>query len=327
MDTIIDFSDDYMSYMARHYPVMCLSDEFYFMPRSRAASGFLALVDSLDSEKIKDTEAYVKNLKENLDRLAYDALDIESQIDITVLEQSMSAFLTEFEAVKIWQKDPAVYLKISLLGIDHIISRFLALGNGFENSLLARLSQIPRLLNEGVRNLKNVPATYLKAAIKMADRSAAYLRNLRFSDYCAGKAFLKEAELLSKKAHESIRLFKRFLNQITPRGKYVKDRTILERILKESLFCKMSPEEIYDIAVTEYENTLREMAAVASSCPGNIPWKKILFSYSIHAGNEKQLLRLYSSQIEKIRCFLEEKDIITLPPLHKVTVSSTPEFM
>ena len=103
MKQIIKISADYFNYLARNYPVMCLSDEFYFFPRAKQATRFLNSLDCLDEQKIKQSVSYVKNLKSCLERINPKDISLEEQIDARLLSQSMSAFLREFQQLKVWQ--------------------------------------------------------------------------------------------------------------------------------------------------------------------------------------------------------------------------------
>ena len=80
---------------------MCLSDEFYFFPRAKKGAEFLTLLDSLDEQKIRQDIYYIKNLKNSLEGLNPKELNLEARIDLTLLNQSMSAFLREFQQLKI----------------------------------------------------------------------------------------------------------------------------------------------------------------------------------------------------------------------------------
>lgn len=276
---ILKISEDYFRYMAKNYPVMCLSDEFYFFPRAKEAINYLDVLDSLAREKVKQDVSYVKAL---LNRVG-----LADQADSVLLRQSMSTFLREFGQNKIYQTDPTLYLKILALGIDR--SR-------------TRTGQIRRLLNEAKRNLKKIPSAYLETAIEMTDSIVSYFKN----------------DILDRNTIESLQDFGRFLKAKSAHEVFTRDRSLLEGILKDSFSYKRSLEEIYEIALCEYEKTLEELRATA----GN--WKRVLPRYIIDA---EDLLGLYSKEINRLKDFFKEKNIMTMPEMQDILVKETPEFL
>lgn len=326
MNQIIKIAEDYFDYMARNYPVMCSCDEFYFFPRARKATAFLNVLDSLDEQKIKQDIAHVKNLKSSLDKFNSKDMNLEARIDVTVLNQSMSTFLREFEEIKIWQIDPNLYLKVLLFGIDQILARFSFIKANVADILLVRIAQIPRILDEARRNLKKVPQAYLEVAGEMVEASIGYLRTIPFS-LKNKHVLLKKINALNKKNIESLKDFKRFLKRRVPHEIFIKDKQLLENILKDSFSYKRSLEEIFDIASEEYRTTLKELAQIAKKVNPRESWQQILSAYRIEIKDLKELLELYPRQIKRIRNFLKEKDIVTIPRSQNILVRPTPKFM
>lgn len=326
MKYLTRISQEYFNYMGRSYPVMCLSDEFYFLPRAKSATRFLNFLDSLDEQKVKQDITCIKNLKRFLRTVNLRDIDFEAQIDLALLNQSMSTFLIEFEDVKIWQLDPTLYLKIILLGVDQILTRFSFIKADIEENLRARIAQIPRLLSEAKNNLKKIPLAYLEIAIEMVDSSIDYFKTsiLHLKDKYP---HMKDINSLVKKILSSLEDFKQFLITRPLCKGFNKDEAILRKILKDSFSYKKSLPEIFEIATEEYRWTLKEMAAIAKIIKANHSWQQILSAYRIKATSSKALLHLYASQIKKIKNFLEKKKVITTPSKQNILVKFTPDFM
>lgn len=98
---VAEISTGYFDYMASSFPVISLSDEFYFFPRAEKGVLYLNRLDSLDADKIKDDICYIKSLKRVLLRLDGKKVELETRIDIRLLSQSMNIFLREFDDVSI----------------------------------------------------------------------------------------------------------------------------------------------------------------------------------------------------------------------------------
>lgn len=303
-------SKDYFDYMARRYPVMCLSDEFYFFPRAKKAVGHLHVLDSLDEDKIKDDISYIKGLKLSIEELYSEDLGLEDQIDITMLRQSMSAFLREFEDIKIWQIDPTLYLRIIILGIDMLLWRFYYIREDIDDLLASRVREIPRLLREAERNIKRIPRAYREVALEIIDTLPL------------------GTSALTRRAIQSLKNFKGFLKRRPDHVSFIRDRHLIEGILKDSFSYNRRLEEIYEIALSEYRKTLRRLKKVADSIDFRKSWQEILSSYNIEGvRSQEDLLGLYAQHIEKIKTFLKREEIISIPRTQKIEVKPTSFFM
>lgn len=254
-------AEEYFRYMARQYPVMCLSDEFYFFPRAGEAVNYLDRLDSLDREKIKQDISYIKGLLRRLDSM-------DAGIDSALLRQSMRGFLIYFDEIRIWEIDPTLYLKILLFGVNKKL--------------------FPRLLKEAMANLMDVPEVYLETALEMIDPMIDLLKEDRDVVY-------------------SLQEYKRFLKSITPRDRYIKD---IKDILRDFYSYKRDIDEIFEIARQEYEETVKRMITFSR--------KRIV---------TKDLLGLYSREVNRLKEFFKEKDIITIPHSQKILVRETPRYM
>ncbi|MFB0508225.1 MAG: hypothetical protein ACETWT_15985, partial [Thermodesulfobacteriota bacterium] len=83
-------ASDYFTYIGRHLPQQCASDEFYYLPRSEVAIQHLSSLDDLTPEKIQDHIRYVQKLLREISREKGD--DLEGKIDCLLLRQSMESF-------------------------------------------------------------------------------------------------------------------------------------------------------------------------------------------------------------------------------------------
>lgn len=211
---LIKLSQDYFGFMASAYPVMCLSDEFYFFPRASQAIQYMNCLDSLDKEKLKQDISYIKTLKRSLGRLNIRQMDLETQIDCQLLRQSMTAFLQEFEKIKTWENDPNLYLKIIILGIEQIVNKLSMIKSDMQAELIFRIKQIPRLLNEAKVNLKMIPLLYQETAVQMTEVIIYYLKNQLYLSL-KGDLNLSELMKFNKRAIQSLEDFNKFLKKET----------------------------------------------------------------------------------------------------------------
>jgi hypothetical protein len=316
-EQISSIAEDYFRYMARAYPVLCLSDEFYFFPRATKSIQFLHSLDSLDEEKIRQDIAYVKNLKSLIEKVLSRECDQETYIDAALLQQSMVAYLKAFGEIEIWRIDPSIYLKIIFLGIDHIVNRFSSMRDDADECLMARMKQIPYLINQAKRNLETIPSSYYHVALEMIEVSGKVIT-----------AASRTKQVLRKKARASLDDFKKFLlSQKPAKATFARDRSLLEGIVTESFSYKRSLEEIFRIASETYQETQRQLKEIAATIKPGAQWQDIVSHYRLEARGHNRLLGLYSGQIGSIRNFLKKKDVMTIPKTQQIHTLATPPFM
>jgi len=323
-------AEDYFRYMSRRFPVMCLSDEFHFLPRAENSIHHLKVLDSLDRDKIKKDINYVTALRNRIDRLKPSSNDLEYFIDYTVLRQSMSTFLIHFDLMKIWRHDPTLYIKIVLLGVNQLLNKYspgrISGRPDLHQCLLSRLKQIPRLLKEAADNLHNIPGIHLNASLALVDTSMTYFAESPFSKGRLNK-FDREARTLNKKIIESFLSLRGKLHKTKPHPGTIKDKSILNNILRRSFCYKKGLYEIFDIAGKEYSDTLKELTRRARVFPGKQSWQNIVAGYDTGIKDIKGLSKLYSGQVITLRAFFSKKNILPLPEQQRILVLETPDFM
>jgi len=323
---ITKLSEDYFGFMASAYPVMCLSDEFYFFPRASQAIQYIKCLDSLDKHKIEQVIFHIKTLKQSLDKLKKGGMDLETFIDWQLLKTSMTGFLREFEQVKIWQSDPNIYLKIIIMGIEQIINKLSMVKMDIGEVLSSRVKQIPRLLNEAKVNLKEVPLLYRETAVKLTEVIIYYLK-YQSSQSLNKNLIHPELIKFSKMAIQSLVDFKQFLKKRLGSKEFIKDREILENLLTGSFSYKRDLGEIFEIASDEYQMTKAQLKKVANQIQPSLSWQKILSNYKLKAKNTKELLSLYSTQILNLKDFLIRCNLMDIPQIQDINVLQTPFYL
>ena len=319
---------DYFWHMSAHFPIMCMSDEFFFLPRARDSRNFLNIVDSLDQNKLSKDISYITRLREKLDTLSLSKkTGLDDLIDSAMLRQSMSSFLMQFDKIKLWRKDPTLYLKIILLSINQLTRKHAFDKYDLCACLLSRLVQIPRLLNEAKANLVMVDNIHLETAVSMLNAAILYYRNLSPLMFDRTKSFSRDFARLTKNTILSLLDFKKFLMSKTPYPIVPEDNETLKDILHHSFSYKRDLREIFDIAYEKYNLTLRELNTAAKKISGKKSWQTLISGYRLCANDTKGLLELYSKEVKRLKNMIKQKRIIPITDKQKLIVKETPPFM
>ena len=162
--------------MAGNFPVMCSNDEFHLFPRVEEAHLYLDRLDNLNSQKITQSLSRVRGLLSSLEKSRPSICDLDTEIDFRLLSQSMRTFLREFGRLKTWQMDPAMYIKIYLLGIDELLSKIKLSGTERLDAVVSRIRKGGDLLEDARRNLKKIPQLHKATALELITASVDYLK-------------------------------------------------------------------------------------------------------------------------------------------------------
>ncbi|NQT22328.1 MAG: DUF885 family protein [Candidatus Omnitrophica bacterium] len=198
---------------------------------------------------------------------------------------------------------------------------------GLRKNLLSRMKQLPRLIGEAKVNLKEVPGLYIKTGIEMVNSTIDYLRNFDASPLIKNTKSNKELLSIVRNAVGELCSFKVFLSEKGASGTALKGRQELEDILNNSFSYNRSLEEIFDIARLEYDNTIKELEHAAGKIGSRKKWQNILSEYCLDAKNKKELLNYYAEQIDRLKTFFTEKDLVTIPKSQTILARETPPFL
>jgi len=313
---ITSIAQDYFSYMARNFPVMCSSDEFPAFPRAEESLSYLNRLDSLDSRKIAQAVSHAGKLLSRLNAIKIIKPILDAEIDKRLLRQSLSAFIRNFDKARPWQHDPSIYIKIYLLGIDQIISKLqLSKGNSLE-FILERIKKGPHLFKEARANLKDIPKLHNETALHLIKGAYDYFKNTFPALLNYAMRDMPHSDI-ARTAMAPLKGFEEFLKGHPCQKDFITDRRILEDLIRTDYsYDKRNLEEIFTIAKTEYADTIARMANITTST-----------SKAWDIADRDTILRLYTSQIYKLRDFVRDKEIITLPKTKEVTVTRTPAYL
>jgi hypothetical protein len=318
-------ASDYFSYIGGHFPQQCLSDEFYFLPRSEAALEHVNSLDDLTPGKIRDHIRYVQGL---LDEIPPEGRgDVEGEIDRLLLRQSMESFVREFAHAEGWRNDPSLFIKIPLFATDQVLSQRDTTPEGVKRDLLTLFAQIPPFLDLAAKNLHTPSEISLQVALNMV-QDALHFHSRDIRAYVEEKVG-NDGELLKRnqKVAEAWEGYKRELLQLPSRKSFAIGGDGLKKIIDISLGYPKSPEEIREIAQYAYRETQEKIRECAGKIDSRKSWKHIIYEGFPSLSSPEEVMQLYQREVENLRRFFYSQDIITFPPGEEVAVLQTPSYL
>lgn len=325
---MIDLHDDigarYFAYLGAHFPVMCASDEFTFMPRAQAASSYYDKLDSLDGDHLEECIRAVKEFRFLFAGCARKETNGERRLDLHLLQGSASAILLELEQRRSWRYDPLLYLKVAFIGLDHALTK--PASDAEERSVRsqARLEAIPRLLRQAATNLERTPESLHQAAVAMVGDCQDYLGEVG-QGVSGEPANVPEQGI--RRAREALADFARFLTTHPP----VADRDAvdsdLEVRLRDHFLSIRTLPEVFQIAREEWRENLRALEALQRRLAPGRSWQGLYHGYCPAEVEHLETIALYRRELLRLARFFQEHGFGWAEPAMELDVCETPTYL
>jgi len=318
-------AEDYFAYMGRHFPQQCASDEFYFLPRSETAISHLDILDDLTPEKIQDHIQYVETLLKEAQ--AEEPEDLQQEIDLVLLKQSMRGFVSQFGAAAVWRSDPTLYVKIPLFATGRILSEGDGTPDQTKSDLLRLFTGIPPFLRRAVENLSEPPEIAVEVALAMA-RDAVHFHDGDIRSFILEKIGEDEEVLAKNRAVSGAwQDYREDLRRLSCRQAFAIGEEGLKEILDTYLGYPKLPDEILKTAKEAYYGTEDKLRTLAGKIDGRKSWLDLVYEKPPSIISSSEFMTLYENQVKHLRRFFYHQEVISFPRGERVTVLQTPSYL
>jgi uncharacterized protein (DUF885 family) len=317
-------AESYFDYLAKCFPVMCASDEFHFLPRVVAASRFYDRIESLDAAFIEECIFTLREFQKEFNLQANGEDDPEEATDLELLNSSIAGILIEFEQNRSWTHNPLLYLKIAFIGLDHALTKPADNHEERRERVLARLCAIPHLLRQAVENLDRVAQTYHQAALAMVHDCVRYLRDTAQSLTTDDAGRLSAA---FERTESALGAFGTFLSSVraVPDGEFAVPG--LEATLRDRFGSLRNLSEVFQIAVEEWLENLRELDKIQREIAPGKSWRELYHGYNPEEAGIADTITLYQREMEKLKRFFESHGFRGVIAPGRPLVCQTPGYL
>jgi hypothetical protein len=299
--------DDYFSFLAERFPVMCACDEFHFLPRSDAASRRYGEIDNLDRDVIEDTVQVLKTFLGHFRKQIEKAKELEEKSDWQSLAANASGVLIELERSRSWRYNPIQYLKIAFIGLDHALNRPASGEQARLERIGSRMDGIPILFVTAAKNIETIPESYHTAALSMIEDCRKYLLEISTRDPIFNSLMLEDS---NRKILGALDKFRQFLTRTEPLPDAAFSFESLEPTLKDHFCSSRKPDEIFDLSGELWEAHLRELDEIAKQIDPGASWRRILDAYTPPIDHSIDTFTLYRNEITKLDRFFSKNGFI-----------------
>ncbi len=275
--------------------------------------------------------ARLKSFNQRLGQLNGKHLSPPAFYDYRILRSAIQREIFGFEQMRIYSDNPMTYA--GALDVSIYIKRDFAPLEERVRSVIAILSQAPQIMAAGRANLvETLPRPQVETAIEEAEGTADFLAK----DLVAALRDVKNETLMAgfetanRRAIEEVRAFAAYLKeQKLPKATapYALGRDKYRKLLEYGEMVTLSPEQVLEIGMRELKRKQQVFTEAAREIdPATTPIEVFRAIQKDHPTAEG-LIPDTAKDLDMIRQFVIDHQIITIPSPVRATVTETPQFM
>ena len=309
---------------------------FAWKPSEGTAAGLHQYDNQLED---RSADAFAKRIEKvkaqqaQLQKIRADKLSFDEDIDAVVLDGLINAELLDLETLHNWRNNPMGYISVPSSAIDGLMKRNFAPPAERLRSIIARLKQAPAVFKALRANVENPPKEFTDLSIRIAkgtvgyfkDTLAAWAKEAVGNDPELQAEFAKaNADVVRELTELSVWLEKDLLPR--SKGKYaIGAENFGKQLLYEELVDIPLP-KLLEVAEANLRRDQARFAAVAKQIDPNKTPAEVMKLISNDYPTEEDLIPSARRIVERIRQFLVDKHIVTIPSEVRPTITETPPY-
>jgi len=289
---------------------------------------FAALSADLSPGRISAHVQFLRELKKSLSRAEAPGGWNDSRLEYELFRSDLDLRLKEWADWKKYRQDPSMYVGELIYGLWYLLLR-LDSGAAKVEAALARLRGARQVFLAAVANLEHPPRLWTELAIDELQGYLVFLKEVRRELLRLAPRRKKEilaAVLEAEGVGEEFLAFLRGPLKKRSTGKYAVGRANFEFLLHHYHHYPLSAAELKKIGEREFASVREELAEQAREIDPKTPWHRLAEIAKRRHPGAKTLLKSYREETKKLRRFVDQKGIATLPKGESLKVIETPAF-
>jgi uncharacterized protein (DUF885 family) len=312
---------------------------FHFSPTLGTQAGlhqYDSQLEDYSAANIQKQIAALHTYENKLLAIDPSALDASPAGDYAILLNSVRSSLLSLEVIRMWEKNPDVYSSGITASAFCIMSRSYAPAEERLRSLISREKQMPQVLLEARKNLKNPPHIYTEIALEQIDGLVSFFENDVPSAFLnrPNDPVTPETRAAFAKSNAAV------IQALKDYGGWMKSDLLPRsngdfRFGADTFTKKLAYDEMVDIpldrllqiAYNDLHKNQAEFARIAKELdPAKTPTEVLAELATIHPAPDK-LLDAFHDTFNSLISFINAHHIITIPSPVQPTLEETPPFM
>lgn len=321
-----------LEYLANQY-----TEQVYFKysPTAGTSAGlhqYDTQLEDYSAAAVQQQTAALHAWEKKIEALDTSALDADPAADRDLLLNQIRASLLQLEVIRFWEKNPDSYSSGITSSIFTLMSRPYAPVDTRLRAAIAREKQMPQVLQEARRNLKNPPRIYTEIALEQIDGLVSFFEHDVPAAFAqAGDAQLKQEFTRTNSAViAALRSYKQWMQtDLLPRsnGDFRFGATTFSRALALNEMVDLPLERLLSIGMDDLHRNQAEFARIAKEVdPAKTPQQQLAELAAVHPAPDK-LLDAFQERFDSEVAFIRKHEIVTIPSEVQPTLEETPPFM
>jgi uncharacterized protein (DUF885 family) len=325
-----------------------LDESFRLRPLEATRLGdhrFDNLLDDLSPEARKTwVEHSRKTLEELPKQVDYQKLSRDGKIDFEILQHQLTASIWLAENIRPFEKDPRAYNDYINDSVYMLLTQSTLPRETNITNCIARMKRIPQVVAEAKRSLQNPPAVVTDTAIRQNQGAIGFYERDMFQ-LVGDTPQLDALKAAAKPVVESLKQYQQFLEKdLMPhaQGEWRLGKEKFAKKLELDLEADVTPEQVLAEAESEFTRVQRDMYLIARQLwsryfpqqplpPDDAEGRRscieqVLGKVALEHGKPENLVADAKANVERIKKFITENDILRLPQPDRCQVIEMPEF-
>jgi uncharacterized protein (DUF885 family) len=280
------------------------------------------------SKQRQSLEGFLQDLE------ALDTVDwpLDARIDRIIIIQVLKKLIRDYDQLRSFQRNPGVGPDNVLGGVYVLIIREFAPLPERMKSILGRLRETPRVLNE-VRELivpHEVPKIWAKLAVQSARRGVGLFAGFIPMLAEATPDMKNEVLEAANNAASALNDYASWVEEkVLPNaeGDFSVGKEIFDEMLREDHMVEYDSDELIAIGWKLIEETTNQMDELSKQIDSAKSTKEILEEAKEDHPSAGDLLDTYRQWMDAARQFVINKGIVSIPDSESIRIEPTPSFL
>ncbi len=280
---------------------------------------------SLDAELSR-----LRRFDERLKKFDVAKLSAEAAIRLRVLQAAIKRDLFDMVEMSSFENNPMRYAQA--IDVNVYIKRNYSPLEDRARSIIMIQNQAPNIVIAAKTNLAQVlPRPYVETAIQIARGSADFMKKELVEALKAVKdeKLIAAFQLSNRKASTALTDYASWLEkERLPKatGQWALGEEKFQRMLAETELVELTPAKVLEIGLAELQREQESFAAAAKIIDPERPPEEVFKDVKKDHPTPESLIADTAKNLEAIRQFVVEKELITIPSKVRAEVKETPQF-
>lgn len=275
--------------------------------------------------KVEQARRFLKELR-LLDRSGWPA---EAEIDYLWLEANVKIGIREVSRQRELWRNPILYVNLVLYGAYLLLVRDFAPLEERLRHVVARLREVPRVLEDAKANLRNPPRLWVDIAVESAEGGLGLFSQWlpEVASAVPHPALQAEVALAGREGAAALAGFITFLREDLrrrARGRFAVGREVYDRMLREDHFLDLDADDLLRLGQRVFQELKARCEELAAQVAPGLDWREAIRRLGDDHPAAGQLLEAYRQAMQRARDFSLQRGLVTLPGDEHLTVQTTP---